>query len=149
MKVFHNVIVNVFIKPEENYDEIKQAFLKLFPFDIAESKVQVSETNASTFEQRTIKIIEVVLHKEALINKLMEFTKEKMSEDDKKMIVRQLDSRVDDEVNFFFRLGKNRLLNGEYVVVDHGNCFHFKCHVAAFPKKKEVAITVIKDYFEK
>jgi hypothetical protein len=35
------------------------------------------------------------------------------------------------------------LLNNEYWITDSGNCFHFKFAIAAFPHKREVAISRI------
>lgn len=149
-KLFHNILISVFIKPEEDFDSIKTAFLSLFPFDLEILKIPVNERNASTFNDRTIKIIEVKLEKNRIINEFMNHISEKLNHNDKAMLVRQLDSRIDDELNFFFRLSKKRLLEDNcFVVVDHGNCFHFKCHIATYPKNKDKAKELLSDFLEK
>ena len=143
MKLFHNIIVSVFIKPEENFDAIKKNFLGLFAFDLEKSKICVEEKNASTFRDRTIKIFEVKITKNRLINDLIDFIKSKLSSEDKEMMIRQLDSRIDDGLNFFFRLSKKQLEEGKFTVVDHGHCYHFKCHVVTYPKSRDAAIKLL------
>ena len=147
MKLFHNIIVSVFIKPEEDYDLIKAKFLSLFPFDLDEIKIPIMEKNASTFNERKIKIVEVKLVRNKIVSQFMEHIKEKMSEGDRSMILRQLDNRIDEELNFFFRFSKKRMLEDKFVVVDHGDCFHLKCHVVSYPKRKEKAIKSLIDFF--
>jgi RNA binding exosome subunit len=42
---------------------------------------------------------------------------------------------------------KQKLLNNELWITDCGECFHIRISIAAFPKKKEVALEVIKKIF--
>ena len=34
MKLVHNIVISVFVKPEEDYEKIKEKLLSLMPFDI-------------------------------------------------------------------------------------------------------------------
>jgi len=149
MKLFHNISVSVFIKEEEDYEVVKENFLKLFPFSLEEEKIGLSESKASTFNDKKITILEVRFTRNRQINEMMDFTKDKLSDSDKEMLVRQIDSRVDEETNFFFRLSKSKWINDEkYVVVDHGDCFHFRCHVATYPQNKEKAEQIVVNYLK-
>ena len=62
------------------------------------------------------------------------------------MVVKQED-RLDEECNFFIRLDKEKLMNGECWITDSGDCYHIKISVAAFPKKKERAKQVVEQIF--
>ena len=149
MKLFHNIEVNIFIKPEEDYDSLKKGFIGLFPFDLTKERVKINEMSASTFHDRKIKIVEVRLTKDRHMIELFDDVKEKLSEADKKMLVKQIDSRIDDELCFFFRLSRKKLIeDNKYVVVDHGDCYHFKCHIATYPRNKEKAKGMIKEFIE-
>lgn len=149
MRLFHNIVVSVFIKPEEDYDQIKEKFLSLFPFDLKKNKVPVDEKNASTFYDRTIKILEVKLEKERVIKEFMNSVLAKLSKSDKEMLIRQINTRLDDDLNFYFRLSKKQVINdGVFGVVDHGNCYHFRCHVATYPKSKNKAKQLIVEFLQ-
>jgi RNA binding exosome subunit len=147
IKIFHSVIASVFIKENEDAETINKALVSLFPFDLEENKLKVEETIASTFFNKKIRITEVKLTKKKLVNCFMEKLKQNISDADKEMVLRQLYTRVDDEGNFFIRLSKKRLLEGKHVVVDHGDCFHVKCHIAAYPQNKENAMKIVREFF--
>ena len=150
MKLFHSVIVSVFIKKEDDYETIKCKFLELFPFDLKESKIIVFERKVPILTDRAMVIIEVKLTRNGQINDLIEFVKGKLSDKDKKMLVQQIDSRVDEELNFFFRLSKPKLIKkGEFIVVDDGDCYHFKCHVATYPQDRDKGKELLTDFFSK
>jgi RNA binding exosome subunit len=148
MKLFHDISINVFIKEDEDYDILKSSFLKLFPFNLDDMKVLLLESKASTFNNKFITILEVKLTRNKLINDFMDSIKEKLSQNDKDMVVDQIDSRIDEDSNFFIRLDKKKLiLESKYIVTDDGDCFHLKCNVATYPVNKEKAKKVIIDYF--
>ena len=145
MRFFHNIAVSVFCKQEEDFDLIKKAFIGLFPFDCQKEKIEIEEKRASTFNDRVIRIFKVQLVKVRHINQFMDSIMGSLEATDKEMMARQLDSRTDDEGNFFFRLSKKKLIEeGKFVVVDHGDCYHFKCHAATYPLSKEKAKEIIK-----
>ncbi|MFT4297593.1 MAG: RNA-binding domain-containing protein [Candidatus Woesearchaeota archaeon] len=153
MKLFHNITINVFIKEEEDYDKIKLYFLKLFPFNIKEliekKKVRLNETKSSTFNNKHNNNLDISLANNSLLNKFMENIKNNLSISDKSMLLKQLDSRIDQDCNLFMRLSKKDILDDEqYKIVDHGKCFHIKVHVATFPQSKEKAKQIIYDFFE-
>ena len=56
-------------------------------------------------------------------------------------ILKQIESRLDEELNFFLRLDKEKWVNEkEMKLTDSGKCFHIKISVAAFPKNMDIAI---------
>jgi len=149
MKLAHNVKLSVFCKPEEDYDKIKSSFLKLVPFNLEEEKLSLEEMNASTFNERTIKIIELTLEREKHTNKFLGFLLKNLNEEQKQLLLRQLDSRIDNNLYFYIRLDKKKLIEEDkFWVTDSGECYHIRISVAAFPSNRETAMKVIKEFLE-
>ena len=145
MKYFNNITVTVFSKPEEDESKILTSFKSLFPFDLKDKKIDLSIKSASTFNDRKIKIIETVLKKDTLTKKFLEFLLEKLSIEQKELLVYQKESRMDENLNFFIRLEKEKMFEVLYEITDDGNCFHIKMSVASFPKRRDVALKNISE----
>jgi RNA binding exosome subunit len=149
MKIAHNVKLSVFCKPEEDSDTIKTSFLKLVPFNLEQEKLALEESNATGFNERKIKIIELTLEKEKHTNKFMTFLLKKLPDEQKQLLMRQLDSRIDNDLYFYIRLDKQKLIEEDtFRVTDSGDCYHIKISVAAFPSTKEKAIIVMKEFLK-
>ncbi len=149
MKLAHKIAVNVFCKPEDSEQDILNKLRFLFPFSLEENKIRIKRNSASGFNDGKILIFEVDLIKEKHCNEFLENLKEKLSQEQKDMLIRQINSRLDEKLNFFIRLDKNKLLNeNEFSVTDKGNCYHIKISIAAFPAKREKAITVLENYLK-
>ena len=142
---FNNVTVNVFFREEENSEKIKSAFFDLFPFDISEMFI---ERKNRSFEEKIIKELKLELEKNSQIMQFLKYLSSKLISDDKVKLIKEFDSRFSEEYFFYMRLDKDSLLNGHYVVVDLGNCFHIKIGVFAFPKNKINALKNIKELFQ-
>ncbi|MCX6710008.1 MAG: hypothetical protein NTV63_03600 [Candidatus Woesearchaeota archaeon] len=150
MKLAHQVEIRVFSKENEDYQRIISGLKSLFPFSLEENKIAVSETCAEGFDEKKIRIAEVVVSRESLVKMFLKSIISKLSDEQVEMLNRQIDSRVDDEENFFLRLDKERLLSAnEYFITDSGNCYHIKITVAAFPKKREVAASIARQILKK
>jgi len=149
MKQFHNLTVNVFIKPEEDYDSVYSAFINLFPFNLKDEKIAVQTVMASSFEDRKIKIESVKLDKTRHIVSLLRFVFEKLGLSGVQTLLDQLETRVDDEMCFFFRLDKKKLLEGKFELTDTGDCYHFKCHAACYPRNIETAKNIVSEFLQK
>lgn len=148
MKLAHRIIISVFCKPEEDEGSVKASLLSLVPFNLEDEKIGLKETNAKGFGNRTIKILEIDLEKEKHTALFLKHLNEMLNEEEKKLLVKQINSRLDDELDFFIRLDKSRLLNKEYFITDSGNCFHIKISIAAFPARKENGIRIVREIFK-
>ena len=142
MKFAHSIAISAFAKPGEDHARIKAALLLLIPFDIEKEKIKFRESSAEGFESKIV-IYEAVLEKERHTNKFIESLKEKLSADDLHRLAAQ-ENRVDNDCYFYLRLDKPKLLLGEYALTDSGDCFHVKMSIAAFPKKREAALSVVR-----
>lgn len=147
MKLAHNAVISVFVKEGEDKNRIRDKLLDIVPIDLEKEKITLGESTAEGFDKK-IKIFEIRLEKERHVNLFLNELISKLNLDQKRMLIDQLDSRVDEECNFFVRLDKSRLLDGEYFVTDSGDCFHIRILVASYPAKKERAKEIVKKILE-
>ena len=150
MKLAHQIKIKVFSYEKNNEDEklILDKFLQLFPFDLKDEKILLNRANASGFEDRKITIFDVTLEKEKHTNGFIENLVKNLDEEQKKLILEQVESRLDDNLSFFLRLDKSEYLkNNKLKLTDSGNCFHIMISVAAFPRKREIALNIVKGIF--
>jgi RNA-binding protein len=143
MKRFHSIRINVFAKPEDNEEKIKSELFSLIPFDLQKEKIELKSSNTTGFGDRKIKIFEINLQKQRHTDAFYQYLLSKLNSDQKMLLIHQKESRLDDRLDFYIRLEKERLLNGEYFITDEGNCFHIKISIAAFPAKREVALKIV------
>jgi RNA binding exosome subunit len=145
----HSACLRVFAKEEEDLEKIRQKFLSFFPFNLEEEKIKLEEHTATGFKDRKIKTIEVCLRKKRHLNKFLEPIIQKLAPEQKELLVKQKESRLDEDLEFFIRFDKQKLLEkDEYLITDSGNCFHLKLSIAAFPAKREIALAIIDKIFK-
>ena len=148
-KFAHNIEVRVFSKENEDDEEkIIEKIHELFPFDFEKEKVEFNSKISYGFEETKIKILTVFIKKESQTRKVLKLLMDNLSKEQKSMLIKQLESRLDEKLHFFIRLDKEKLLKGEYVITDSWNCFHFKVCVAAYPHKREVAKEIVIEMLE-
>lgn len=149
MKAANSIKVSVFAKEGEDVDKIKEKLLLLIPFDIEKEKVVLEQRTAIGFNEKEIKVFEVLLTKEKHVNLFFENLVNNLSNETKELILKQAESRLDEECNLFLRFSKDRLINeNELWLTDAGNCFHIKINIAAFPKKRDIAFEIIRNFFK-
>ncbi len=143
MKLANNAGIRVFCGEGEDKEAVIGKLKLLLPFDAEKERIRIEEQTAEGFDEKRIKILSVTLtkdrHLNAFISNLL-----KILGDEKKTLLEQIDSRLDNELNFFIRLDKEMLLKDKFVLTDSGNCYHVRISVAAFPKRREKAIAMLK-----
>ena len=150
MKIAHQIKVKVFSYEKNNEDEklVLDKFLQLFPFNLKDEKIELKNTNALGLNEKKITIFEVALTKEKHTNLFLNNLIKNLDEEQKKFILSQLESRLDNNLDFFLRFDKTEYIqNNKLKLTDSGNCFHIKISVAAFPKKREIARKIISQIF--
>ena len=144
----HNIHITVFCKPEDDVGLITEKLLFLVPFDLKKEKIKFKKRTAVGFNNRKIIILEVYLKKESHTNLFLTDLVKKLTYEQKLLIKKQAESRLDHELNFFLRIDKSRLINENKLwLTDKGDCYHIKIKIAAFPKKKEIALKIIDKIF--
>ena len=150
MKYAHSIKLTVFSYENENVQAILDAFLKFFPFSLEENKVELKKTEAKGATESNIAIFEAVLTKTKLINRFLDFILGSLDKKQKELILKQIESRLDENLDFFIRFDKEEWMNNKKLeLTDSGKCFHLKINVAAFPKKREVGLKIVNELFSK
>jgi RNA binding exosome subunit len=146
MKYAHLIKLTVFSYEDEDKDSIFDSLLGFFPFNLESNEISVKKTKAEGFNENKVEILNVMLAKTNLINQFLKGLLEKMDEGQKRTIFNQAESRLDKNLDFFMRFDKGEWINEKKLALtDSGKCFHMKISIAAFPKKRELALKVIKD----
>jgi RNA binding exosome subunit len=147
MKIAHSIRLSVFSYEGEDSEKIAKVFASLFPFPLEQEKLAVKRTNASGFSEKTIVIFELFLEKEKHTSAFLKYLKQRLSDDQRQLLLRQSESRLDSELSFFIRLDKPKLLDEDRVwITDSGNCFHIKMSIAAYPSTHESALKVVENW---
>ena len=150
MKIAHQIKIKVFSYEKINEDNklILDKFLELFPFDLKDEKIELKKTWAEGFHEKKIIVFETILNKEKHIKRFLENLNQKLGNEEKNRIISQLDSRLDDNLDFFLRFDKEEYLkNNNLTITPSGNCFHVSMSIAAFPKKRDSALRIVKGIF--
>lgn len=148
MRWVHRAVITALAKPEEDIDAIRQGIIALVPFSLEEAKVKLDIQNAESFKERIIKIFTIIITKESHTNDFLQFLIDTLSEEQKKLLIAQSESRLDGELDFFIRIEKDKWVKERKIILtDEGYCFHIKLSLAAFPKKRETALAVINKIF--
>ena len=71
------------------------------------------------------------MEKDRHIDAFFEDLNGKLSDEAKELVVKQLDSRVDEEGNFFLRFSKEKSMHDEFWITDQGKCFRIKVYIFA------------------
>ncbi len=146
MKFANSIKLSVFSYPEEDSGKIKEAFLSFFPFSLDEKKIPLKKTNATGFNERKIEIFEAILAKQNLVRQFLENLLDKMTKAQKEIIAGQIESRLDENLDFFIRFDKGEwTVERKLCLTDSGKCFHLKISISAFPKKREIAACLVKE----
>lgn len=150
MKIAHQIKTKVFSYEKNNEDNklILDKFLEFFPFNLNDEKIELKKTEAEGFHEKKIAVFEVILNKERHIKRFLENLNQKLGNEEKNRIISQLDLRLDDNLDFFLRFDKDEYLkNNKLSLTDSGNCFHISMSIAAFPKKRDSALRIVKGIF--
>mgnify|MGYP001608069682 CR=1 FL=1 len=148
MKYAHLIKLTVFSYENENSQPVLDAFLTLFPFNLEDNKIAFRKANADGFNEKKIEIFEATLTKANLINQFLNNLVKNLDQTQKSSILQQAESRLDKNLDFFLRFDKSSWVNEKKLILtDSGKCFHLIISIAAFPKKRDIALNVIFNLF--
>lgn len=147
--IAHFIELSVFSTPEDELDKVHKGMLTFLPFDLEKEKINLKQTNAEGFNDRKITILEAVLDKQRHITLFLKNLISRLGPEQKELLERQKESRVDENLYFFLRFDKSRLIEeGKLWLTDCGNCYHLKIGLAPFPRKKEIALQLVDELLE-
>ena len=146
MKLAHSIKLSVFCNENEDENKIVEGLKSLILFNLEEEKIKINQENATGFRENRIRIFEIVLEKERHTNNFLKNLLEKLGEEQRLLLLGQAETRLDDELDFFIRFDKQKLIEENKIwITDEGNCYHLRISIAAFPAKKEVALENVKN----
>lgn len=150
MKSLNAVQLRVFCKPdEEDQDKIRQALTEFVPFNLEEEKIEIAKRRAMGFQDKPITVFTIELTKARHTNAFLKFLLKTLTDEQREMLLRQRQSRIDNDLCFFIRFDKESWLDKrELRITDSGNCFHVKLSLAVFPAKKELALALVEKIFK-
>ncbi|MBS1267123.1 MAG: RNA-binding protein [Candidatus Woesearchaeota archaeon] len=146
----HTIEIRVFCKPGEDPKKIYEKLLFFLPFDLYKQKIKVKKRNVTGFNEKQIIILSVLLSKKKLTKKVILNLVENLNNDQRKLIIRNADKQIDDDLDLYIRFDKNKLIKEDKLLITQkGNCFHIRLSLAVFPKKKHKAIQLVEKIFSK
>ncbi|NQU79115.1 hypothetical protein HQ545_05080 [Candidatus Woesearchaeota archaeon] len=148
MKIAHNVKISVFAYDGEDADSIRRAMISLLPFNLEDEKLSISECAAKGFGEKRISIGVILLEKQRHISKFLDSLRNSLTQDQIKLLAQQAESRLDRDINFFIRLDKPSLIDGDYHITDSGNCFHIRINIAAYPVNRENGLKLVNRWIQ-
>lgn len=147
-KQAHSITISVFVYEGEDEATTAETLTAFLPENFSEENVQIMVEEIKVLEGKDMTIFSVTLTKQRHIKYVIAKLKESLGKEQCQTIALQK-NRVDVEGNFYLRLNRTKLEEeGETVVTDDGNCFHFKIVLAAYPKTVVNAITVAQTLFD-
>ena len=151
MRLAHNVRISVYCKDWQDCDAIERSLTSMVPFDMELEKENVKKTlmKAERALESDITILEIILTKERHVNAFFKHLNEKLGAEQTSLLIKQNATRFDEELNFFLRLDMKELMaHQKYELTDSGECFHIRISIAAFPKRYDTALFVLKQIFQ-
>jgi hypothetical protein len=136
-KLIHSVQINVLEKNHEAIQAIKDLYHQLIPLDYSKEDIEIDHERLQGFNQKTIHSLTLKTTKHKHNIKLLNTIFTNLPDTSIRRIIDQIESRVNHEGNLYIRLDKSSLLSDTYDLIDHGDCFHIKIKLAAFPANRE------------
>ncbi|MEM4336831.1 MAG: RNA-binding domain-containing protein [Candidatus Woesearchaeota archaeon] len=150
MKLAHTIKLSVFVNEGEEEAQILERMKSFLPLDFDIEKITIQRQKATGLKENKIIILTLNLEKEKHTNVFIETLINNLNQKQREILLREAQSRLDNELNFYIRIDKKKLMEeNKFYITDSGNCFHIKIHIAAFPKKREKALEVIRRFLNK
>lgn len=134
--MIHNIKFRAFVYENESVDEISQAILNI----LSEAEIEAEEAEG-ILEDKIIILSGTVSKKrytKTFFNTLLEWTDLNKLNDD-------LERKMDEKGNWFLRFDKNDAFDEKWTILDSGDSIHLKVKIAAYPAKKEIAVSKVRE----
>lgn len=150
MKYIHNITIRAFSK-NDTPESIEKGFDYIVPFDMLKEKIKIKTeyfgADSNNPDAEPLTIYSIFLDRQVFIGGFMKYFRSLLSPNQKKSIIEKAEKFMDEECAVYIRLDKDELRKEKIELVDHGNCFHITLNIAAFPKKKEKALDIVRMLF--
>jgi len=137
---FHYIEFKAYCHATENLDKVKEAIENL-----AGRELELEISDAEGYYGNPIKILEGKISK----NKEMDHFFDNLPEKIIQRLKCDVDKRIDERCNFFFRINKSEAYEEELELTKGGNSIRIRARVESYPAKKETAVEKMKEYLSK
>lgn len=149
MKRAHAIKLRVIVGPGQE-ELVKERLLSMLGLPLSEVQeeedISFDVDEAEDFSGNDLHLVRTSYTKTRNTNRVLDVLREKLPRGDREMVVSQED-RLDDDLNFHIRLDLDAFLDGAYILTEDGDCVHVRVKVAAYPAKRDEAMTVVRDVF--
>jgi len=134
---------------EEEVDEQEEEVINVEESVVEQFDVEEEGEEREIEEDKTNIVYSVEITAQRHTTKFLEEFMKRFDEKEINLLSTQLESRLDDNLDFYIRLDKDKLLDeNKAYVVDQGNCFWFKISIAAYPHSREIAKKIVEKILE-
>ena len=137
--MFHNIYFRAFVYEDENIEDITQAILNILP----EAEIEIEEAEGLT--ENKIIILSGSISKKRYTKTFFNTLLENVNLDE---LNNDLEKKIDDKGNWFLRFDKKDALDEKFTIKDSGDSIHLKIKIAAYPAKKEIAVSKVRQAIE-
>ncbi len=137
MVTFHYIEFKTHCHATENLEKVKKALDNLVGKEL---EVEISE--AEGYYGNPIEILEGKISR----NQDMDDFFDQLPKDFKRKLLKELERRIDERCNFFFRVDKSQAFEDEMVLTEGGNSIRVRARVESYPSRRETAIEKMREY---
>ncbi|MEF8832045.1 MAG: RNA-binding domain-containing protein [Candidatus Thermoplasmatota archaeon] len=137
MVTFHYIEFKTYCHATESLDKVENAVENL-----AGKELEIEISDAEGYYGNPIQILEGKISK----NREMDEFFENLPEEVIQRLKKEVDKRIDERCNFFFRIDKGKAYEEEIVLTDGGNSIRIRARVESYPSKKETAVDKMEKY---
>jgi len=134
---FHYIEFKTYCHATESLEKVKEAFE-----NTAGTEMELEISDAEGYYGNPIKILEGKISRNQEMDRFFESLPDDLIEELKE----QLEKRIDERCNFFFRLDKGKALLGKPVLTRGGNSIRIRARVESYPSKKSTAVKKMREY---
>jgi len=137
---FHYIEFKAYCHATESIDKVIKAIENL-----AGKELELEISDAEGYYGNPIKIFEGKISRNRDIYDFFKSLPEEVIQ----KLQKELDERIDERCNFFFRMDKGKAYKEEFVLTNGGNSIRIRARVESYPSKKETAIEKMNEYLSK
>lgn len=141
MKKIHHITISTFVKDGEDKKTPAETIAGFLPENFVDEGIKIKEEPIKINEGENMIILSSKIEKKRHTDLFMEILLDTLGKKQCILAANQ-HNRVDEKGYLFIRLDKNELEKGYGVLVEHGNCYHIKILIAAYPKTREKALEI-------
>ena len=128
MKVVHNLSVEAFLYPTEDFERVKKALDLVLP-----EKAKIKKEKVESYYGPEIVKLSFGTDKLPEVRKMLDEITTRLSKEDKRKVIETLDERMDSEGNLFLRFDKQKAYLGDLTLSYHGDVIKVRIKIASFP----------------